>query len=95
MKLIVSRAAAVDLKRLHSFLAKKNPAAATRAAQILESAIQSLDTMPERGRPSGLPNIRELIVPFGRSAYVLRYAYSIENHEIVVLRIWHGREARV
>jgi hypothetical protein len=34
-------------------------------------------------------------VPFGRSAYVLRYAYSIENHEIVVLRIWHGREARV
>ena len=63
MKLIVSRAAAVDLERLHSFLAKKNPAAATRAAQILESAIQSLDTMPERGRPSGLPNIRELIVP--------------------------------
>jgi plasmid stabilization system protein ParE len=51
--------------------------------------------MPERGRLSGLPNIRELIVPFGRSAYVLRYTHSIENHEIVVLRVWHGREARV
>jgi plasmid stabilization system protein ParE len=60
MKLIVSRAAAVDLDRVHSFFAKKNPAAATRAAKILASAIQSLDTMPERGRPSGVPNIREL-----------------------------------
>jgi len=94
MKLVVSRAAAADLERLHSFLAKKNPAAAARAGVVLASAIQSLDTMPERGRPSGLPNIRELIVPFGRSAYVLRYMYSIENQEIVVLRVWHGREAR-
>jgi plasmid stabilization system protein ParE len=40
MKLIVSRAAAVDLERVHSFLAKKNPTAATRAAKILVSAIQ-------------------------------------------------------
>jgi plasmid stabilization system protein ParE len=95
MKLIVSRAAALDLERLHSFLARKNPVAATRAAKVLASAIQSLDTMPERGRPSGSPNTRELIVPFGRSAYVLRYTYSIENHEVVVLRVWHGREARV
>lgn len=95
MKLIVSRAAAVDLERLHSFLAKKNPAAPTRAAKILASAIQSLDTMPERGRLSGLPNTRELIVPFGHSAYVLRYTYSSENREVVVLRVWHGREARV
>ena len=94
MKLIVSRAATADLERLYSFLAKRNPAAAARAAKILASAIQLLDTMPERGRPSGLPKIRELIVPFGRSAYVLRYAYSIENQEIVVLRLWHGREAR-
>jgi plasmid stabilization system protein ParE len=94
MKLIVSRAAAVDLERLRSFLAKTNPAAAGRAATILASAIQSLDTMPKRGRPSELPNIRELIVPFGQSAYVLRYTYSIENQEIVVLRVWHGREAR-
>ena len=39
-------------------------------------------------------NIRELIVPFGRSGYVLRYAYSAAADEAVILRIWHGREAR-
>jgi plasmid stabilization system protein ParE len=32
MTLIVSRAAAVDLERLHAFLADKNPAAARHAA---------------------------------------------------------------
>jgi hypothetical protein len=35
-----------------------------------------------------------LILPFGRSAYVLRYSYSAPADEVVVHRIWHGREAR-
>ncbi len=95
MKLIVSREAMADLERLCSFLAEANPDAAGRAATTLRGAIRSLDTMPERGRPSKLPNTRELIVPFSRSAYVVRYTYSVKNHEIVVLRVWHGRETRV
>jgi plasmid stabilization system protein ParE len=94
MKLIVSQAAAADLARLHAFLADKSPAAAERAAAVLISAVQSLDKFPERGRPSGTPNVRELIVPFGRSGYVLRYAHREQGGEVVVLRIWHGREAR-
>jgi plasmid stabilization system protein ParE len=76
MTLIVSAAAAADLARLRAFLAKDNPAAAQRAAATLLAAIGSLATLPERGRPSGTAGVRELIVPFGQSAYVLRYAYS-------------------
>jgi hypothetical protein len=38
--------------------------------------------------------VRELIVPFGQSAYVLRYFYSAPADELVVLRIWHGRKVR-
>jgi plasmid stabilization system protein ParE len=94
MNLTVSRAATADLERLCSFLANTNPAAAGRAAATLRSAIRSLDTMPERGRPSKLSNTRELIVPFGRSSYVVRYTYSVESHEVVVLRVWHGWESR-
>jgi hypothetical protein len=56
--------------------------------------VRSLDIFPERGRPSGAPNVRELIVPFGRAGYVLRYAYWRQVDEVVVLRIWHSREAR-
>jgi hypothetical protein len=35
-----------------------------------------------------------LIVPFGNSAYVLRYAHLPDADEIIVLRVWHGREWR-
>jgi plasmid stabilization system protein ParE len=94
MKLIVSEAAAADLARLHAFLADRSPAAADRAIAALVTAMQSLDIFPERGRPSGTPNVRELIVPFGRSGYVLRYTYSAARDQVIIIRIWHGREAR-
>jgi len=94
MRLIVSQAAAADLARLYEFLADKSPTAAARASANLVRAVRSLDIFPERGRPSGTPNIRELIVPFGQSNYVLRYAYRADAEEVIVLRIWHGREER-
>lgn len=93
MKIVVSQAALADLARLHAFLAERNPTAAERAIAALIAAAQSLDTFPERGRPFGA-HMRELIVPFGRSNYVMRYAYRKDADEIVVIRIWHGREAR-
>jgi toxin ParE1/3/4 len=94
VKLVVSPAALTDIERLYAFLVPNSPAAATRAAKALIEAVQSLAVLPERGRPSGTPSMRELIVPFGRSAYVLRYSYSADADEVVVHRIWHGRETR-
>jgi plasmid stabilization system protein ParE len=94
MKLTVSPEAAVDLERLRAFLSGKNPAAADRAIAVLTVAVQSLDTFPERGMPSSTPNVRDLIVSFGQSAYLVRYSYSASAEEVVLLRIWHGREAR-
>jgi len=40
------------------------------------------------------PGARELLVPFGRSAYVVRYAHLPARDEILILRVWHGHEAR-
>jgi len=94
VKLVVSLAAQADIERLHIFIARENPAAAGRAAKILIDAVESLATLPERGRSSGTEGMRELILPFGRSAYVLRYSYSPHPEEVVVHRICHGREAR-
>ena len=95
MKLIVSPEAIADLDRLRAFLAGKNPAAAQRAAATIIAAIQSLDTSPDRGRPTGTAGVRELIVPFGHSAYVLRYSHGPGANEVLILRIWHGREQRI
>jgi plasmid stabilization system protein ParE len=94
VRLIVSPDAVADLIRLRAFLADKNPDAAQRAVARLVRAIESLDTFPGRGRPTGVEGVRELIVPFGSSAYVLRYAHSADADEVVVLHIWHGREQR-
>ncbi len=94
MKLIVSPEAIADLDRLRAFLADKNPAAAQRAVAAIVGAIQSLDMFPDRGQPTGIANVRELIAPFGRSAYVLRYAHMAQADEVIILRIWHGREQR-
>jgi plasmid stabilization system protein ParE len=94
VRLIVSKDAAADLVRLRDFLVDRNPNAAQRAAAAIVNAIGSLDLFPERGRPSGLGDTRELVVPFGRSAYIVRYAILTEANEIVILRVWHGREQR-
>ena len=92
--LIISRAALADIQRLRSFLAEKDPAAAQRAVAAIERAMHSLDIFPERGRPTGTQGLRELIVTFGRHGYVMRYAYLAETDEVVIVRIWHGREQR-
>ena len=94
MKLTVSHSAVADLDRLHEFLVEKDGSAAQRAAGTIDDAVRSLTDFPQRGRPSGIVGVRELIVPFGQSAYVVRYAYLASRDEIVILRIWHGREQR-
>jgi len=94
VNLIVSQAAQADLERLREFLGGKDPAAALRAGAALDDAVRSLMTFPQRGCPTSVAEVRELIVPFGRSAYLLRYALLREAAEIVILRIWHGREVR-
>ncbi len=94
MKLIVSGAALADLDRLHAFLADKNLRAADRAVITLVAAVESLKHFPERGRPAGVHDTRELIVPFGQSNYLVRYAYRKGADEVIIFRIWHGRETR-
>ena len=94
MRLIFSPAAIADLERLRAFLQTQNPDAAQRAIRSIDEAVQSLTTFPALGRPSGIARVRELIVPFGQSADVLRYAHLREEDAIFVLRIWHGRESR-
>jgi plasmid stabilization system protein ParE len=94
VKLVVSSPALADIERLRHFLADKNEAVAQRALLRLDEAIRTLESFPERGRPSAVSGLRELLVPFGQSCYVIRYAHLAGRDEVVILRIWHGREVR-
>jgi plasmid stabilization system protein ParE len=94
VNLTVSGPALADLKRLQAFLADKDIGAARRAVAAIIRAIDSLALFPDRGHPAGLAGLRDLLVPFGRSIYIIRFAHDHDAGEIVVMRIWHGREAR-
>jgi plasmid stabilization system protein ParE len=59
---------------------------------VIAEAILSLRDFPDRGYGYPLPGVREWPVPFGRSAYVVRYL--VGRDEIVVLRVFHGLEDR-
>ena len=94
MNIVLSPEAMADLERLREFLIEKDPRAAVRVSATLVEAIDSLIAFPERGRVSPLPSHRELVVPFGRSAYVVRYMYRAESETVQIVRVWHGREDR-
>lgn len=94
MKIVVAPEALADFERLREFLVEKDPRAAARAVETLTQAIDSLARFPERGRLAALPKHRELVVPFGRSAYIVRYAFRPEESAVLVTRLWHGREQR-
>jgi plasmid stabilization system protein ParE len=64
VKLVVSSAALSDLERLQAFLRDKNPAAAQCAVTVLDAAMRTLDAFPQRGVLSGVPGVRELMVPY-------------------------------
>ena len=80
-----------DVVRLTDFLAERNPRAALRANDLLAASALSLSEMPERGRLVA-EGLRELVVRFGRGAYILQY--RVEADRVIVARIFHSLEDR-
>jgi plasmid stabilization system protein ParE len=84
-----------DLMRLREFIRVHDPLAAARAAARILEAVRNLQAFPEIGRPVldvEIPGMRDLFIPFGQAGYWLRYA--VTRQEILIIRIWHGREDR-
>jgi plasmid stabilization system protein ParE len=62
-----------------------------RLLKVLETSFRTLADLSDRGRSIDL-GIREMIVPFGGSNYVIRY--EVEEDSVFIARIWHGLEDR-
>jgi plasmid stabilization system protein ParE len=94
MRILWLPEALVDLERLYDFLVERDPAAAERVIRTIEDGADRLGELPERGRAmDDDTGRRELVVPFGAGAYVLRY--RLQQDTGVILRVWHSREGRV
>jgi toxin ParE1/3/4 len=92
--ILLSPDAVEDVERLRSFLDQHSPDAAQRALALIWTAIDRLQEFPELGMRTGDADIRQIVVRFGASGYIVRYAILPAEENILITRIWHGREAR-
>lgn len=93
--IVFSPDALTDVERLRTFLDQANPGAARRAIVAILTAIERLQEFPELGMTIDDADIRQLVIRFGASGYIVRYSILAETGDILVTRIWHGREARI
>jgi plasmid stabilization system protein ParE len=83
------------LLRLREFIRIKNPNAANRVAQRIRSFVNQLPDQPLIGKnvtDIDEPRLRDFYIPFGQAGYWIRYL--VRDDDIVIIRIWHGRENR-
>jgi plasmid stabilization system protein ParE len=92
--ILLSPDAVEDVERLRTFLDQSNPDAARRALASIWTAIDRLQEFPDLGMPTEDADIRQIVVRFGSSGYIVRYAAMPADRNILITRIWHGREAR-
>lgn len=82
------------MQRCREFLVPKAPQAAQRAAQARERQLLLLQTSPNIERPiPELPELRELVIPFGESGYLALYRYDTADDAVYVLALRQQREA--
>lgn len=95
MKILWSQAARSDLLHLHGFLKNENPGIALTALKRIKEDVTKIADFPNIGiRISAMPDWRELYIPFGRQAYVIRYVQTSPT-VIFIIRVWHSRENRL
>jgi toxin ParE1/3/4 len=88
MQVRLAARAITDLESIQAYIARDNPAAARRIAVAIVAATERLGTNPRVGRLGAFPGTFELVV----RPYVL--VYEIQRAEVIILRIWHGRQRR-
>jgi toxin ParE1/3/4 len=70
--ILLSTDAVDDVERLRSFLDQKSPGAAQRALASIWTAVDRLQEFPDLGIPTEDADIRQLVIRFGASGYIVR-----------------------
>ena len=85
--------ARVDLKRLYAYLLDRDEDAAARVLELITQSVVLLEDFPFSCRKAlgGNALLREMLVPFGSSGYVVLFRIDSET-SVTVLAIRHQRE---
>lgn len=93
-RVIVTEGAARGLNRCREFLDAQAPDAAKRAGHTIGQHLLLLEAAPDIGHPdTQLPELRELVIPFGDSGYVALYRFMPGEDAVYVLAFRHQKEA--
>jgi len=85
--------ALADLDRFAAFLQGQSPELAAVVAHEIIARAQLLSRHPKLCRPlSGRQEYRQIVMDVLGGTYVFQYRY--DGQRIVMLRVFHGREAR-
>lgn len=84
MQVIWSPTSLRQIEEIHDYIARDNPMAAIRMAELLHKAGESLNILPDRGRPVPSTRMRELIV----RPYIIRY--QVDGNRVLIVRVRHG-----
>jgi toxin ParE1/3/4 len=88
-----SEDALIDLDRFAAFLHQQSPELAAIISREIIARAQVLSRHPKLGRPlSSREEYRQLVLEVLGAAYVFQYRY--DGNRLVMLRVFHGREAR-
>ena len=74
-----------DLEALRCYIAEDNEKAAASIAAKILSAIDTLSTQPNMGRPGRVVNTRELII--SETPFII--PYRVKHDIIEILRVYH------
>ncbi|MGQ3285292.1 type II toxin-antitoxin system RelE/ParE family toxin [Bosea sp. (in: a-proteobacteria)] len=85
MKLEWGAFALADREALFDWIARESPRAAAIVDERIETAIETLPALPDRGRPGRIAGTREFLIA-GTSCIA---AYRVSGDTIRVLRILH------
>jgi plasmid stabilization system protein ParE len=85
--------ALADLDRFAAFLHQRFPELAARVGRELIARADVLARHPKLGRPmAGREEYREIVLQVLGGTYALQYHY--DGRTILMLRVFHGREAK-
>jgi len=83
--------ARADVENIHAYIAQHaNAAQASTIARSISARANLLDQFKGLGKAGNLPNTREYKI--ARLPYII--VYTVRDEDVVILRIWHGRQDR-
>lgn len=92
-QIIITERARNNIEKYYQFLVTIDESLALRAVQTMYQSFLLLKDAPEIGRPvEDEDYMRECLVDFGDSGYVILYRYKKGDKNVIVLTIRHQKE---